>query len=129
MANQAVVAGAFSKAQPTPSRNVQTVAKQLTDNGPKTVLLSDMVGTGSERLFSADGETSSVHQVAKELPACTDGRRTGFSTDSTGSRPCYDSPVGTSNTSKPFSLATKSMAPLVGMLLARPLMPPLALLK
>ena len=43
--------------------------------------------------------------------------------------PAVHSPVGTSNTSKPFSLATKSIAPLVGILLARPLIPPLALLK
>jgi hypothetical protein len=43
---------------------------RLTNNGPETVLLSDVVGTSSERLFSADGKTSSVHQVAKELPTC-----------------------------------------------------------
>lgn len=43
---------------------------RLTNNGPETVLLSDVVGTSSERLFSADGKTSSIHQVAKELPTC-----------------------------------------------------------
>ena len=44
--------------------------QKLTDNSPKTVLLTDVVGSGTERLFSTNGETSSVHQVSKEFPTC-----------------------------------------------------------
>ena len=39
-----------------------------TYDGPDTILLPDMIRTRPERLLTADGETTSIHQVTEELP-------------------------------------------------------------
>lgn len=51
-------------------RQQEKSTQKLTDDSPKTILLSDVVRTGTERLLSTDGESAGVHQVTKELPSC-----------------------------------------------------------
>lgn len=41
----------------------------LTDNGPETVLFSNVVGSGTERFLTADGQSAGIHQVSEELPS------------------------------------------------------------
>jgi hypothetical protein len=105
----------------------------LTNDSPQTILLSDVVGTGTEGLFTADGETTCVHEVTKEFPAYVVEEEGGNELlPSRNKEPravnvSRHPPVGTSNTSKPFAFATRSIAPLVGILLAKPLIPPFSL--
>lgn len=44
--------------------------ERRTDDSPESVLLANVVRTGTERLLTADGETASVHEVTEELPSC-----------------------------------------------------------
>ena len=39
-----------------------------TDHCPDSVLLADVVRTGTERFLTTDGEAASIHQVAEKLP-------------------------------------------------------------
>mmetsp|Transcript_15567 Transcript_15567/g.27930 ORF Transcript_15567/g.27930 Transcript_15567/m.27930 type:complete len:476 (-) Transcript_15567:417-1844(-) len=43
--------------------------RQPGEDGPDAVLLADVVGACAERLFSADGEISGVHEVSEVFPA------------------------------------------------------------
>ena len=45
---------------------------QPCDDSPDTVLLTDVVGAGTEALFTADGHLLVVEEVAEEFPACRD---------------------------------------------------------
>ena len=40
-----------------------------TDDGPDTILLTNVVRAGTEGLLTTDGELAGVHQVTEELPA------------------------------------------------------------
>lgn len=50
------------------------VVGERTDDSPDTVLLTDVVGTGTEGLFTADGQAAGVHEITEELPACVSER-------------------------------------------------------
>jgi hypothetical protein len=50
------------------SVDISTAVKKPTDNRPQSILFADMVRTGAERLFAANGQHLVIHQVPEELP-------------------------------------------------------------
>ena len=65
----------------------------LTNDGPDTILLPNMIRTSSKRFFTADRELAGIHEVAEELPAL---RMQSQQMQIGSIQPTDDVPVGTS---------------------------------